>query len=306
MLKSKLKDLLGITRLQIQRDELAKAFKFVPPGHFFSPIVSIDDYLRDEAANLAKPPSAFLGIDFNAPAQVDLLGALSLYWQQDMFPVTPSPGRRYYYPNPAFGSSDAFFLHAMVRHVKPQRLIEVGSGFSSCVILDANEAFFNNQIDLTFIEPYPQLLETLTSKEDLARHLVLPSRLQDIPLETFAALQANDILFIDSTHVSKTNSDVNYLFFEIIPRLKQGVIVHIHDIFRNFDYPKEWIVEGRSWNEAYLFRAFLQYNAHVEIILFNNYLLVEHGEAFRTHLPDLAEHGGGSIWLRIKGSDWPQ
>jgi predicted O-methyltransferase YrrM len=299
-LKEKIKDWLGVTSLLAQRDELLSGYKYVPPGHFFSPIVSVEEYLRDEAANTGRPPSALLGVELNADAQLSLMAQLAAMWSPTLFPKAAAAGQRYYFPNPSFGASDAFFLHAMIRHFKPKRLIEVGSGFSSCVILDTNQHHFDNQIALTFIEPYPELLHSLVSLQDLSKHTVLSTRLQDIPFETFTALERDDILFIDSTHVSKTNSDVNYLFFEILPRLRPGVVVHIHDIFNGFEYPKDWIVEGRSWNEAYLLRAFLQYNPNVEILLFNNYLLVEHWDKFNELMPELAPHGGGSIWLRVK------
>jgi hypothetical protein len=119
-------------------------------------------------------------------------------------------------------------------------------------------------------------------------------------MSNWRLLKANDILFIDSTHVSKTNSDVNYLFFEILPRLQTGVLVHIHDIFFPFDYPREWILEGRSWNEAYLLRAFLQYNPRFEIVLFNDYLQTLHWDSFARLLPRFSKDGGGSVWLQVK------
>jgi hypothetical protein len=297
--KAKLKQWLGITRLQAQRDKLLASYKYVAPGHFYSPIVSVDEYLRDEAKNVAGPQSALLGIELNTEVQLEILKELSRVWEPDLFKSKPEPGHRYYLPNPSFGASDAFFVQAMICHFRPKRLIEVGSGFSSCAILDANERYCQNQIEITFIEPFPELLHSLVEAPDLARQSLLPSRLQDISFETFSALEAGDILFIDSTHVSKTNSDVNYLFFEILPRLQAGVVVHIHDIFHAFEYPRDWILEGRSWNEAYVLRAFLQYNQAFEILLFNNYLQTIHADIYREFLPGL-DMSGGSLWLRVK------
>jgi hypothetical protein len=304
--KSLLKSLPGISGIVAQRDALMRNSGFVPPGHFLSPIVSIDEYLRDEATNRARAPSALLGVDLNTRAQLALLAQLALFWTAGQYGTKPTAQNRYFCPNPAFDGSDAFCVQAMMRHFKPNKLIEVGSGYSSCAILDCNEHFLDNQVDLTFIEPYPQLLKSLVRPTDLERHAIIPKRLQEVPLEMFEALCENDILFIDSTHVSKTNSDVNYLFFEILPRLRDGVIVHIHDIFFPFDYPKAWVMEGRSWNEAYVLRAFLQYNDKIEILLFNNYLQVEHTDAFTSALPGLGPDGGASIWLRIKARHLPQ
>jgi Methyltransferase domain len=236
----------------------------------------------------------------NSSGQLRLLDELSSFVRPDMFPSQASSSNRYYAPNPAFGPTDAFMTQAVMRQFKPRRLIEVGSGYSSCIILDTNEHYFDNQIELTFIEPYPQLLKSLVRAGDLTQNTILQTRLQDVPLATFEVLEANDVLFIDSTHVSKTNSDVNYLFFEILPRLASGVIVHIHDIFYPFEYPRTWILEGRSWNEAYLLRAFLQYNPKFEIMLFNDYIQTMHWDTFARVLPTFSKDGGGSVWLKVK------
>ena len=114
----------------------------------------------------------------------------------------------------------------------------------------------------------------------------------------FATLEENDILFIDSTHVAKIGSDVNYLFFEVLPRLRAGVYVHVHDIFHPFEYPRAWIYEGRAWTEAYMLRAFLTFNTAFEIVLFNTFLERFHRERFAHKMPLCLRNEGGSIWLR--------
>jgi hypothetical protein len=114
---------------------------------------------------------------------------------------------------------------------------------------------------------------------------VMPSRLQEVELEEFDSLQENDILFIDSTHVSKINSDVNRIFFVILPRIAPGVHIHFHDIFYPFEYPREWIYEGRAWNEAYLLHAFLQYNSAFRITLMNTFLERFHQQFFQDEMP---------------------
>jgi len=125
------------------------------------------------------------------------------------------------------------------------------------------------------------------------------SRVQLVPPNFFLRLQHGDILFIDSSHVSKVGSDLNYLLFHILPILKSGVIIHFHDILYPFEYPKEWIYEGRFWNEAYLLKAFLMYNCDFEILLFNDYMVKEEKEFLRG-IDDRLLSGGGSIWLRKK------
>jgi len=178
------------------------------------------------------------------------------------------------------------------------KLIEVGSGYSSCVTLDANEFFLKNKIDCKFIEPYPDLLKSLIKSEDNSRIEIIEKKLQDVPLELFKELKTNDILFIDSTHVSKLNSDVNYIIHEIFPVLNSGVYIHIHDIFYPFEYPKQWLLEGRAWNEQYILRAFLEYNQQFEIILFNTYLESIFKDKIENQFPLLFKNTGGSIWLK--------
>jgi hypothetical protein len=115
----------------------------------------------------------------------------------------------------------------------------------------------------------------------------------------FERLEENDILFLDSSHVSKTGSDVNYYLFEILPVLKPGVLVHVHDILYPFEYLKEWVLgEKRSWNETYALRAFLQYNSAFEIVYWNNFASHRLREELAHLMPLCLENEGGSIWLR--------
>ena len=109
------------------------------------------------------------------------------------------------------------------------------------------------------------------------------------------------MLFIDSTHVAKVGSDVTTLFFDVLPTLKPGVLVHIHDVLWPFEYPRSWYLQGRSWNEAYLLRAFLQYNEEFEILLFNSFLGTHYAGDVAEILPLCAKNPGGSLWLRRRG-----
>jgi predicted O-methyltransferase YrrM len=208
------------------------------------------------------------------------------------------PGRRYYFENPMYSYSDAICLYGMIRHLKPRHIIEVGSGFSSAAMLDTNELFFQNSIACTFIEPYPDRLLGLMKRDDRKRVEILSQRLQDIPLSQFSTLKANDILFVDSSHVLKIGSDVHHLFAEILPTLAPGVYIHFHDVFFPFEYPRSWIQDGRYWTEAYALRAFLAFNTTFEIVLFNTYLEHFHREKFQQCMPLCLKNEGGSIWLR--------
>jgi hypothetical protein len=112
------------------------------------------------------------------------------------------------------------------------------------------------------------------------------------------ALRSGDVLFVDSSHVAKIGSDVNSLFFDVLPNLAPGVVVHVHDIHYPFEYPKDWVFEGRAWNEAYLLRAFLTMNTDYEILLFNSYLSCFHIDEVAQLMPGWRINPGGSIWLR--------
>lgn len=287
---------VGVLKGELQKFETFH--KFAPPGHFYSPYAALDDIRKNEQAIFHSRPSSLPGLDLRAEEQLSLLERLARFYPQMAFKAQKTADLRYYYENSAYSYSDAIIFHCMMRHLKPRRIIEVGSGFSSCMTLDTNELFFGNTIDCTFIEPYPALLTTLIKPEDQDRVNIVPSRLQDVELSRFEALEANDILFIDSTHVAKVHSDVNILFFEILPRLTPGVYIHIHDVFYPFEYPSQWIYEGRAWNEAYMLRAFLEFNDAFRIILMNTYLQHFNRSFFEHHMPLCLKDPGGSIWLQ--------
>jgi predicted O-methyltransferase YrrM len=271
---------------------------FVPNGHFFSPIAPRAEIERDEAKIFAAFPDAIPGVDLNDEEQLATLAAVKEFYSDLPFGESKQEGFRYHYNNPSYCYSDGIFLNGMIRHLKPRRVIEIGSGYTSAMFLDTNERWFGNSIDLTFIEPYPDLLYSLLKEGDLERVHVHPTRLQDVDLSVFQALDPGDILFIDSTHVSRVGSDVNTLFFRVLPLLKPGVYVHFHDIFYPFEYPKVWILEGRAWNEIYLLRAFLAHNQAFRVVMFNHYLEIKHPEFFEKNMPLCLKNGGGSIWLR--------
>lgn len=271
--------------------------QFMPPGHFYSPIAAVADVRRDEARifDRTSDPEA---IDLDEHGQLALLEKLLPHYQAMPFPEDRDPDFRYWFANPAYSYSDGTFLHCMIRESKPKRIIEVGSGYSSAMTLDTNERFFENSIRCTFIEPYPELLRSLLKRGDDHHIEIMPLRVQDVPLARFEELEAGDILFIDSTHVAKAGSDVPYLYFHVLPRLKRGVLVHIHDIFVGFEYPQPWVFEGRNWNEIYILRAFLMFNRAFRVLLFNTHLEQRHRAWFERKMPLCLKNEGGSIWLR--------
>lgn len=298
MLKSLVKKIPPIAALIAERDALVKAQGFAPPGHFYSPIVAIEEARRDERRIFANVPRSLAGIDLNESRQLENLDKFDELYSSIDFSANKSSSHRYYYENPAYSYSDAIMLHCMMRCMKPHRIIEVGSGHSSCAMLDTSEKHLDQSVQFTFIEPYPSLLKSLIRPDDLSSIDIVESRLQDVPINLFQQLKSGDFLFIDSTHVSKTGSDVNYLLFDVLPALCEGVYIHVHDVFYPFEYPKEWVFGGRSWNEMYALRAFLQYNTRFSIEMMNTYLQHFHRQRFIERMPLCMKNTGGSIWLR--------
>jgi hypothetical protein len=289
-----------IRRLMAENDrlrtELAKWAGFVEPGHFYSPLPSRAEVREVFARGGFGPP--FSAVDLNEAAQFSLLEKLAGYYPDQPFPEEPVPGRRFHLNNSSYGHFDAIMLYGMIRHLQPRRIIEVGSGFSSAAMLDINEHVLQWRVQLTFIDPDMSRVRSLLRVGDDSRATLIERRVQDVPLDVFTRLEANDILFIDSSHVSKVGSDVNRLFFEVLPALGEGVHVHIHDVAGNLEYPKEWFDEGRAWNEQYLLRAFLMYNRAFQVVLFSAWLFDTKNEFLRKRMPLCARGGGGQIWLQ--------
>ncbi len=269
--------------------------EFVPPGHFYSAVPSAED--RRSFVLSSPPGNEILGVRMNERRQIELLGEFKVYHDSCPFPEHKTASFRYYFENPAYSYTDGLTLYSMIRKFKPRRIVEIGSGFSSCAMLDTSELYFDNKIEFTFIEPYPELLlSSLRDSDD--KSSVIRKRVQDVSREVFSGLREDDILFVDSTHVSKLGSDVNRIVFEIVASVRPGVLVHFHDIFWPFDYPEDWIRAGRAWNEAYLLRAFLQFNDSFEILFFADYMFRFHLDRLRQNLPLYLKHSGGNIWLR--------
>jgi predicted O-methyltransferase YrrM len=262
-----------------------------PFNHYESPYLSINeiDGIQDE--NIGS--DVLIGVDLNFINQNHfkeiICNKYNLYNQ-----FLNIPYHRYSIENAWFNKEDALVLMTMMLEFKPKKIIEIGSGFSTCVMLDVNEYCLNNETEITSIEPYPERLLSKIRINEKNYQLNVNS-VQQCDISIFEKLEKNDILFIDSSHVAKSGGDILYEYFKIIPMLQSGVIIHIHDIFFPFTYPKKWLYEGRCYNEAYILHGFLMNNNEYEIIYFNNFMhsnLVESiGESFES---------GGSIWIRKK------
>lgn len=264
----------------------------VTTNHFYSPIPDTGALPEDFGEQVSELP----GVEMNEQAQLRLLREGFANFREEFRHFARKPGpdpHGFAFENSEFGGMDALVLYCMVRHFRPKTILEVGSGHSTRV--SARAAEVNGDTSIICIEPYPsEALRTLPGVKEL-----LVSPVQEIPLDRFMALGPGDFLFIDSTHVSRAGSDVNYLYLEVLPRLKPGVIVHAHDIFLPKDYPRAWLTDHLLfWNEQYLLHALLIFNSGFEVLFANNYLGLRHPDALKEIFPDSPWWGGGSFWMR--------
>jgi len=251
------------------------------PIHFHQPIPDTKT-LGDE---IWKKTSELVGIDMNTKRQLELLTEVfPNYIQECDFPRerTEIP-YEFYRKNGAFLSVDAEVFHCMIRHFQPKRIVEVGSGSTTYLAARAcrlNAEKNGTSTELYSIDPFPNEivkrgfpgLTSLTQKP-----------LEQVEVGFFSQLEENDILFIDSSHVVGIGGDVNYEYLEIIPRLKAGVIVHVHDIFAPAEYPRKWIFEDRFfWTEQYILQAFLSFNCAFEILWASSYMHLYYPEKLKS------------------------
>lgn len=293
--------------LKSVNNEITSRLKFLdkdynfghPKGHYYSPVHSVDDLKSyKKVAGMSKRKFADTIPGFSEKRILKEFNGIKPYFKEFDYPENDDGSRRFFSKNGSYPTFDALVLHSMIRKNTPKRIIEIGSGFSSAVMMEVNEKYFDNKIEITFIEPHTQTLYQRMFKGDKTRYKVIPKGVQGVPLDVFKQLKKDDILFIDSTHVSKFNSDVNYELFDILPELNNGVIVHFHDIFDGFEYPLEWLKIGWAWNEDYMLRAYLANNNGFEILLMNNYLSNHYQELLEKSYPGQGTLLGGSLWVR--------
>lgn len=262
---------------------------FVVPDHYYYPIPSTADLERTRPW---EEPFPTAGIDFREGFQLGLLEEFEQYVAE-------------YEPfDDGFESNgDGPVLYAMVREFEPDRVVEVGSGSSTRVVLEASErnaADSGERTEVVAIEPYPdEDLRRLAARHD---NLTLrESRAEDVDVEFYTALEAGDFLFVDSSHVARAGNDVTHLYLRVLPRLPVGVYVHAHDIRFPEEYPREWLVDDHHfWTEQYLLQSFMSYNDSFEVVWAGNWMSETHGERLEAALPNYGCDAGwpGSFWIR--------
>jgi len=273
--------------------------------NFYSPVPDLKDL---EQRHVWERKSSLAGIEFRQEDQVRFLLELGkTYGHECQWPKQPTGDPfQFYTENTCFGFGCAAGLHSIIRHFKPRRIIEIGSGYSSLVVsaaLNRNTTEYPEiKPEYTIIDPYPN--EAISGGRLPGLTRLIAERVEVAP-DLFAGLIENDILFIDSSHTVRTGGDVNYLFLDVLPRLAPGVIIHFHDIALPYEYQRVYHTNPHFrvfWTEAYLLQAFLACNDQFEILLAMNCLMEERQSEFALAFPFWHEHsdepGSGSFWIR--------
>jgi predicted O-methyltransferase YrrM len=258
-------------------------------------------YLRKSLRDRRNLP----GIDFNIQQQIELLDHFHFNDELLKIPLEPRGNRvEFCFNKGPFPSADAEYLYNIIRAFQPKRILEIGSGHSTLMAINAIKE--NKELNKNYtcqhicIEPYEnKWLEKF--EVTVVRDIV-----QNCNISFFTDLESNDILFIDSSHIIRPQGDVLFEYLEILPILRSGVLIHIHDIFTPEDYPEEWVFYGNNfWNEQYLLEAFLTLNNDFSIIGSTNYLLYNQFEIFSSVHPVTKSFiekgqkvGAGSLWLK--------
>jgi len=253
-------------------------FLYFSPGHYYSTIPSQEDITSDEKYS-------YQDINLCEDEQFVYLQKISQYSNDIFFEDQPSKASAYHFLNRYFSYSDATILWCLLAHEKPRNIVEIGSGFSTACKLEAIK-YYNLKSQFLCVDIDFSRLDSLVSGYDLPAFKKQKSKVQNVDIKNFTTLRKGDILFVDSSHVSKKGSDLHFILFEALPQLASGVIIHFHDVFQNFEYPQAWLDEGIFWNEQYILRAFLQNNNAYSILLFNALLENKHQLWYEENLPN--------------------
>lgn len=265
--------------------------------HFYSPIPVIEEIPESRWDG----PSELPGVDLRVEDALALLvGSLRPYLSEFRPPLNPSAPGQFWLNNGGYGAVDAEILYAVLRHLKPARVYELGSGVSSHVIHVAARANAKdgNPLEHTIFDPFPYQAAAMGPVPGVTAY---PVRTESVDPMRFSALQAGDVLFVDTTHTVRTGGDVTHIFLEILPRLAAGVTVHVHDIFLPYEYPRDWVIDQRrAWAEQYLLQAFLAYNDHFEVIMPNYAVARAAPDVLQEAIPsfDPKTVRPGAFWIR--------
>jgi len=267
------------------------------PGHFYSPVVSTHDIERHRERVYSTAGDRELpGLALDLDAQLETFQRIAAAAPGQPWGERPQRRLRYGFDNPNFGPGESLLLWGMFCDLGPRRVIEIGAGWSTRAILDIRDRLLDGNLEVTAIEPYASAVIPDLMSDPGVQVIEVPA--QETGVERFLALGPGDVLFVDSSHVVKFGSDVQFILNDVLPRLAPGVRVHFHDVMYPFEYPLEWIRQGRNWNEAYALRSFLTFNAAYTIDLFAAYVWALAPDRAASLLPRAAPSPGSSLWLR--------
>ncbi len=270
----------------------------ITPANFYSNIPLIDDINNSfEYRNRGEEIYNSGIFDARRMTQfMEIIGAYSHEFDPPKAGDEDDPAG-FFWENPAFSYTDAMSYYCMLRHFKPERVLEIGSGFSTLVAHQALK--MNGQGKLALIEPYPKaFLERLDTVDHIDQRFV-----QDIPVNELVTLvEDSDIWFIDSTHTVKTGSDCLYIYLLTMPAIKKDIIVHTHDVFLPYAPPKTKALEKHIyWTEQYLLYAYMLDNPKIEVLFGSAYAKEKIPDELSRLMGDKYPGGGGSIWYRLNG-----
>jgi hypothetical protein len=256
---------------------------------YYSPIPDLRR-LPDDVWSRRSP---MRGVDLDVERAFDRTEAMLQRWAGELAPGDPIA-----LPNESYSWGDAHLLHAMVRELRPARVHELGSGQSTLVLAGAcrRNAADGAPVHYEVVDPYPTVAPPGTP--GVTRFRQEPA--EGLPIEWFEQLGAGDVLFVDTTHTVKVGSDVNRIVLDVLPALRPGVIVHFHDVFLPYEYPRAWAEDyGLYWSEQYLLQAFLSGNPAWEVLCPLHALAREDEARLRAALPGApAGIGCGAFWIR--------
>ncbi len=252
------------------------------PVNYYSPLTQLGELRRTRERWARRSNMAGIAVDLDA--QVACLRAMVAPFVSEVAGGAVYERARQLGYGPGYGYIEAQALHAVVRSLKPRRIIEVGSGVSTACALRAGEMNAAEGAPapaITCIEPFPH-----APLRKQASITLIEKPVQDVPVEAFAALDAGDLLFIDSTHVTKPGSDVNHLFLDVLPTLRPGVVVHVHDIFLPFQHGPFVLKQFFAPNETAVLQAYMAHNPKVETLFCLSHLFHDRAAALKQIFPD--------------------
>lgn len=281
----------GVQFFPLHKKRFKASGVFPIRDHYYEPQLTYS-----ETFDAARPRD--LPFAFSVHEQLMPLSNLKFVEELPLLPFDGNPkGNLFYRNNPAFGPGDADLYYLLIRNCKPRQIIEIGSGFSTLLACEAikrnKEEGLNTS--LCCIEPFEKnWLDTLPGIE------LIRKKVESVSWDVFDRLEENDILFIDSSHIIRPENDVLFIYLELLPRLKKGVVIHIHDIFSPRHYREDWLKEEfRFWNEQYLLEAFLSFNDSFEVMYAVNHLTKDaFTETKKTLVSINPDSEPSSFWMR--------